>query len=92
MAQVPPLPPKIGDVELLSIISQLGRAATDASIRHSINERLGREVSFELVRDRIAELEAAGLAVFSIHGPPFIRLTGLGIERLKGVDNLSRTN
>jgi hypothetical protein len=92
LAQAPPVPPKISDVELLSIISELGRAATDASIRHSINERLGGEVSVQLVRDRIAEVEAAGLALFSIHGPPFIRLTARGIKRLRGVDNLSRTN
>ena len=60
MAHAPPHPPKISDVELLSIICQLGRAATEASIRHAINERIGGNVSAEWVRARIAEIEGTG--------------------------------
>jgi hypothetical protein len=79
-------PPKVGDVELLSIICQLGRAATEAAIQHSINERIGRKVSLEWVRHRIDEIETAGLAVArNIQGAPSIRLTALGVERLSGV-------
>ena len=89
MAQAPPLPPKISDMELLSILCQLGRAATETTIRHSINERIGRHVSVEWVRHRIGEIEAAGLAVVRrpSHGAPSIRLTALGVERLSGVDH-----
>jgi hypothetical protein len=79
VTKAPPLPPKISDIEFLSIICQLGRAATETTIRHSINERIGREVGVEWVRDRIVELETAGLSVsgHSIHGRPSIRLTAL---------------
>jgi hypothetical protein len=86
LAEAPPLPPKISDMELLSIVCQLGRAATETSIRHAINERIGRDVSIEWVRDRIAEIEAAGLAYHQhLHGTPSVRLTALGVERLDGV-------
>ena len=87
MAEAPPLPPKVSDMELLSIVCQLGRAATETSIRHAINERIGREVSAEWVRDRIAEIEAAGLAISRRHhGAPSVRLTAMGVERLSGVE------
>jgi hypothetical protein len=71
----------------VSIICQLGRAATEASIRHTIDERIGRKVSVDWVRDRIAEIEAAGLAVAyrSLQGALSVRLTALGVERLSGV-------
>ena len=84
MTKTHPLPPKISDRELLSIICQLGRAATEASIRHSINERIGREVSYEWVRERLDQIEAAGLLVTyrPTKGVPYIRLTALGIEGL----------
>jgi len=90
VAQAPPLPPKISDRELLSIICQLGRAATEATIRHSINDRLGREVSSDWVRDRIAEVRSGGLAIsyhHSPHGHLHVRLTALGVARLSGVDH-----
>ena len=87
MAHAPPLSPKISDVELLSIICQLGRAATEASMRHAIDERIGRNVSVEWAR--IAEIERAGLATPYHHhrGGPCLRLTAIGVERLSGVDH-----
>jgi repressor of nif and glnA expression len=90
LAEAPPLAPKISDMELLSIICQLGRAATETSIRHAINERIGRQMSVEWVRDRIAEIEDAGLAVSHQHvrGAPSVRLTALGVERLSGAQHL----
>jgi len=89
LTKAPSLPPKISDIELLSILCQLGRAATETTMRHSINERIGRQVSVEWMRHRIGEIEAAGLAVVRrpIHGIPSIRLSALGVERLSGVDH-----
>jgi hypothetical protein len=86
LVQAPPLLSKISDLELLSIICQLGRAATESSIRHSINERIGRKVSVEWVKHRITEIEAAGLAAASPPGQaaPSVRLTAVGVERLSG--------
>jgi hypothetical protein len=86
LARAHPLPPKISDVELPSIVCQLGRAATEATIRHTINERIGREVGADWVKGRIAEIEAAGLiaARHSLQGASSIRLTALGVECLSG--------
>jgi hypothetical protein len=87
LAEAPLLAPKVSDVELLSIVCQLGRAATETSIRHAIDERIGREVSVVWVRHRIAEIEAAGF-VTSLkprRGVPAVRLTALGVERLSGL-------
>ena len=87
MAQAAPAP-NVSDIELLSIICQLGRAGTETAIQHSINERIGRKVSLEWVRHRIDEIETAGLAVArNIQGAPSIRLTALGVERLSGVNH-----
>lgn len=87
MAEAPPLPPKVSDLELLSIVCQLGRAATETSIGHAINERVGREVTVEWVRHRIAEIEATGFATSPKprDGAPAVRLTALGVDRLNGV-------
>jgi hypothetical protein len=84
LAATKPHPPKISDMELLSIVCQLGRAANEATIRHSVNERIGREVSAKWVKDRLAEAQAAGLAIC---GDGVVRLTALGVERLSGVDH-----
>jgi hypothetical protein len=84
VAPTKPHTPKISDMELLSILCQLGRAATEATIRHSINERIGREVSAKWVKDRLAEAQAAGLAICG-DGVGSVRLTALGVERLSGV-------
>jgi hypothetical protein len=88
--KAPPLPPKVSDIELLSIIGKLGRAATEASIRDAINERIGRKVSAEWVRSRIAQIEAAGLAISNhpFRGTPSVRLTASGVERLSSVEKL----
>ena len=77
-------PPKVSDVELLSIVCQLGRAATETTIRQSVNERIGSEVSATWVKDRLAEAQAAGLAICG-DGVASVRLTALGVERLSGV-------
>jgi hypothetical protein len=86
LAGTRPLLPKISDRELLSIICQLGRAATEATIRNAINERIGGEVGDEWVKGRIAEIEAAGLIASrqSPQGTSSIRLTALGVECLSG--------
>jgi len=73
-------------MELLSIVCQLGRAANEATIRHSVNERIGREVSARWVKDRLAEAQAAGLAICG-DGVASVRLTALGVERLSGVNH-----
>jgi hypothetical protein len=80
------LTPKISDMELLSIVCQLGRAATETTIRHSVNERIGRDVSAKWVKDRLGEAQAAGLAICS-DGVGSVRLTALGVERLSGVSH-----
>jgi hypothetical protein len=60
LAHAPPLSPKISDVELLSMICQLGRAATETSIGHAINERIGSDVSIEWKRLELLKLRAPG--------------------------------
>jgi hypothetical protein len=52
--------------------------------RHSVNERIGREVSAKWVKDRLAEAQAARLIVCG-DGSGSVRLTALGVGRLSSV-------
>jgi hypothetical protein len=68
----------------------LAFAASDASVRETLTERLGQEVGLDYVRERLRRLDAAHLVSFASRRVPAgaekstnsVRLTAAGVEHL----------